>query len=143
MLKPVNSTADGCPSPYWHAARILRGGKVNIQPKNNISQPAGSPPSASGVAAPAAPARPAKAAAPAGTDATAEQLARAVAAVNKSLDSRKQAVEFSIDDVDKRPIIKVVDQQTKEVIRQIPSEEMLEIARALDKAQGLLIDHKA
>jgi flagellar protein FlaG len=119
---------------------------VNIQPTNNISQPAGSPGTGTSTAAPAAsaaPARPAKATASTPADATVEELKKAVNAVNKSLDSRSQAIEFSIDDTDKRPIIKVVDQQTKEVIRQIPTEEMLDIARALDKAQGLLINHKA
>jgi flagellar protein FlaG len=119
---------------------------VNIQPTNNISQPTGSPASGTSAPAPAAPAQPSKAkvqAAVSAASASAEELAKAVEAVNKSLDSRSQAIEFSIDDTDKRPIIKVVDQQTKEVIRQIPSEEMLDIARALDKAQGLLINHKA
>jgi flagellar protein FlaG len=119
---------------------------VNIQPTNNISQPAGSSgsgPTAAAPAAAAAPARPAKATASTPADATVEELKKAVNAVNKSLDSRSQAIEFSIDETDKRPIIKVVDQQTKEVIRQIPTEEMLDIARALDKAQGLLINHKA
>jgi flagellar protein FlaG len=116
---------------------------MNIQPTNNVSQPTGSPTSGTSPAAPAAPAQPAKSKAAPMASATAAELAKAVEAVNKSLDSRNQAIEFSIDDTDKRPIIKVVDQQTKEVIRQIPSEEMLEIARALDKAQGLLINHKA
>ena len=32
---------------------------------------------------------------------------------------------------------------TNEVIRQIPSEEMLEIAKALDRLQGLLVKQKA
>jgi flagellar protein FlaG len=116
---------------------------MNIQPTNNISQATGSPASGASATAPAAPAAPAQATKSKAASATAAELAKAVEAVNKSLDSRSQAIEFSIDDTDKRPIIKVVDQQTKEVIRQIPSEEMLEIARALDKAQGLLINHKA
>ncbi|HEX7633662.1 MAG TPA: flagellar protein FlaG, partial [Noviherbaspirillum sp.] len=42
-----------------------------------------------------------------------------------------------------RPVVKVVDQQTKTVIRQIPTEETLEIAKALDRVQGLLIRQKA
>ena len=40
-------------------------------------------------------------------------------------------------------IVKVMDNATKEVIRQIPSVEMLAIAKALDKIQGLLIKQKA
>ncbi|MFC6521248.1 flagellar protein FlaG [Undibacterium arcticum] len=40
-------------------------------------------------------------------------------------------------------MVKVVDQRTQEVIRQMPSPEALEIAKALDKMQGLLIRQKA
>ncbi|MFD2272939.1 flagellar protein FlaG [Undibacterium arcticum] len=39
-------------------------------------------------------------------------------------------------------MVKVVDQRTQEVIRQMPSPEALEIAKALDKMQGLLIRQK-
>lgn len=53
------------------------------------------------------------------------------------------AIEFSVDDESGRTIVKVVDLQTKEILRQIPSEEVLNIARALDKLQGLLIQGKA
>jgi hypothetical protein len=37
----------------------------------------------------------------------------------------------------------VVDGVTKEVIRQIPNEEVLAIARAMDRLQGLLLKGKA
>ena len=40
-------------------------------------------------------------------------------------------------------MVKVVDQSTKEVIRQIPSEEMLAIAKALDSLKGLLVRQTA
>ena len=39
--------------------------------------------------------------------------------------------------------MKVVDASTDEVIRQIPSEEIISIAKALDKLQGLLVEQKA
>ncbi|MDD2914127.1 MAG: flagellar protein FlaG [Gallionella sp.] len=37
----------------------------------------------------------------------------------------------------------MIDTQTNEVIRQLPSKEMVAIAQALDKFQGLLIKIKA
>lgn len=37
----------------------------------------------------------------------------------------------------------MIDRQTKEVLRQMPSEEALAIAHALDKLQGLMIKQKA
>jgi flagellar protein FlaG len=52
-------------------------------------------------------------------------------------------IQFSIDEDTDKTVVTVVDRGTKEVIRQIPSEEMLEIAKALDRLQGLLIRQKA
>jgi hypothetical protein len=43
---------------------------------------------------------------------------------------------------DRPTIIKVVDTATDTVIRQIPSEEAIAIAKSIDKMQGLLINHK-
>jgi flagellar protein FlaG len=72
------------------------------------------------------------------------QLAQAVKSLNKAMESRAQGLEFSIDSDSHRTIIKVIDQKTKDVIRQIPSEEALQIASALEQAQGgLLISQKA
>jgi flagellar protein FlaG len=52
-------------------------------------------------------------------------------------------IQFSIDEDTDTTVVKIVDRNTQEVIRQIPSEEMLEIAKALDRLQGLLIRQKA
>lgn len=53
-------------------------------------------------------------------------------------------LEFSIDDTTGQTVVKVVDSSTKELIRQIPSEEMLAIAQALDgEIKGLLVRNKA
>ena len=40
-------------------------------------------------------------------------------------------------------IVKVVDRETREVLRQMPTQEALEIAKALDRTQGLLIKLEA
>lgn len=73
----------------------------------------------------------------------AEQVTQAIKSINKAMEGRSQSLEFSIDESSKRTIVKVVDQTTKVVIRQIPTLEVLEIAKALDNVQGLLISHKA
>jgi flagellar protein FlaG len=39
--------------------------------------------------------------------------------------------------------VKVVDASTNEVIRQIPSKEILQLDKDIDKMQGLLLDKKA
>lgn len=71
------------------------------------------------------------------------ELQDAVATSNNFLKTVTNALEFSIDKDSGDTVVKVVDTATKEVIRQYPSEEMLQIAKALDKIQGLLIKQKA
>jgi flagellar protein FlaG len=72
-----------------------------------------------------------------------EQLEAAVKELNKSYGTMNTGLEFSVDKEAHETIVKVVDQSTKEVLRQIPSEEALEMAKALDKMQGLLIQNQA
>ena len=72
-----------------------------------------------------------------------EQVTQALKSINKTLQSLSQGLEFTIDEDSQRTIVKVVDRETKDVIRQMPSKEALEIAKALDQVSGLLIRQKA
>jgi flagellar protein FlaG len=69
------------------------------------------------------------------------ELKDAVGKLNES--PHAQSLEFSIDEDSKRTVVKVIDVATKEVLRQMPSEEALRIAKSLDKASGLLIRQQA
>lgn len=66
------------------------------------------------------------------------QVEDAVKNINAALNVRLQSLEFRVDEDSKRTIVSVVDKETKEVIRQMPSREALEIAKALDQLQSLL-----
>lgn len=73
-----------------------------------------------------------------------EQVQRAVGAINNALQAANRGLQFSVDPDTKNPVVRMVDTATGEVIRQIPSEESLAIARAIDKfQQGLLLREKA
>lgn len=72
-----------------------------------------------------------------------EHLDEALEKINRAMESQARGLEFSLDEESKRTIVKIVDQQTKEILRQMPSEEALAIARALDQLQGLLIQQQA
>lgn len=72
-----------------------------------------------------------------------EQVKDAVNRIREFVQPINDSIQFSVDDDSGRMLVKVIDQQTKEVLRQIPSEEVLNIAKALDKLQGLLIQNKA
>jgi flagellar protein FlaG len=49
------------------------------------------------------------------------------------LDSDNVALEFSLDDTTKKMILKIVDKETKEVVRQYPPEIALKIARIVSE----------
>lgn len=74
-----------------------------------------------------------------GQDSTKEQTKNAIDEINKTMASMSRNLEFAVDDDTHITVVKVVDTQTHDVIRQIPSEEVVAIAKALDKIQGLLI----
>lgn len=71
--------------------------------------------------------------------ATREALEQALEDVRNAIQPVASELAFSIDDDSGRVLVKIVDSQTDEVIKQIPSEEMLRISKALDKLQGLLV----
>ncbi len=52
-------------------------------------------------------------------------------------------IEFSVNDDTGQLVVKIVDRTTKEVIRQMPSAEMLAIAKALDSIKGLFVKQSA
>ncbi|TFW18628.1 flagellar protein FlaG, partial [Massilia arenosa] len=72
-----------------------------------------------------------------------QQVHEAVDKLNKSLKQSSSDLLFSVDSDTDKVIVKLVDQNTKEVIRQIPSPEALELAKSLDSAQGRLIKQVA
>ena len=115
---------------------------IGSAPVSAPDRPAGDGPAPVARAA-AAPVQPAAAVEKAAAVPTADQLKEAVANINKTLQTLSQDLEFSIDKDSNRTIVKIVDQKTKEVIRQIPTPEALEIAKALDTVQGLLIRQTA
>lgn len=90
---------------------------------------------------PAAPAQEIPAAAQERKDAPTrkEDLSQALKSINAMLQDRSPSLEFSVDSTTDRSVVKVVDKDTNEVIRQMPSREAIEIAKALDKLQSLLI----
>jgi|APDOM4702015023_1054809.scaffolds.fasta_scaffold104206_1 flagellar protein FlaG len=70
-----------------------------------------------------------------------EQLKQAMSAVNKFIEPAGN-IEFQIDEQSGRTVMRLVDKETGSVLRQLPSEEMLALARALDKLSGLVIKLK-
>ena len=68
---------------------------------------------------------------------------KAIASVKDAIKPVGGALEFNVDQASGRTIVRVVDLETQQVIRQIPSEEMVELARVLERLEGLLLDQQA
>jgi flagellar protein FlaG len=72
------------------------------------------------------------------------ELKQAVENINKSLKQSNKNLEFSVDTDTKKVLVKLVDTETGDVIREFPTEEALAIARSIDQfQQGLLLRQKA
>lgn len=70
-------------------------------------------------------------------------LRDAVQRANETVQVLRSNLQFTVDETTGIDVVKFIDIKTKEVIRQIPSEEMLALARRLDEIKGLLIKEKA
>jgi flagellar protein FlaG len=68
-------------------------------------------------------------------------ITAAVRRLNQLMAERQRDLSFHVDDASGRTVITVLDATTSEVVRQIPSEEVLALARALELERGLLDAH--
>lgn len=77
-------------------------------------------------------------------EADSEQLQQAMDKIRDSIPPVARNLRFSVDEDTGRTVVKVVDPSTDEVIRQIPSEEVLAIAKDLENfSAGLLLKDQA
>jgi len=74
---------------------------------------------------------------------TQQELQRAVDELQRKAQSFSPNLRFSVDRDTGRTVVKVTDADTQEVIRQIPAEEVLQLAKELDRMQGLLFNKEA
>ena len=72
-----------------------------------------------------------------------ESVRQAVAAINRAAKALNNSVQLDLDSNSGRAVVRVVDSETGQLIRQIPSEEVLELRQALDRIAGLLIHRTA
>jgi flagellar protein FlaG len=77
-------------------------------------------------------------------------LSKTVDKINELIQGMQRELQFSVDDASGRTVVTVRDSRTREVIRQIPSEEVLAMAERLkeqsesnDKLTGILVQREA
>lgn len=72
-----------------------------------------------------------------------KELKSAVDKVKQFVSSATNELQFTVDKDLGVTVVKVVDRSTDKTVMQIPSEDMIDLAKALDKLQGLLVKQKA
>lgn len=71
------------------------------------------------------------------------EVQKAANRAQEMLGRTASSLKFAVDDATGTVVVKVVDTETEQVIRQIPSEEMLAIARNMEQLKGLLLKREA
>ena len=83
----------------------------------------------------------------AGHEPTPQQIQVAVGTINRAIQQSSQSMEISVDFSTKKPVVKLTDSVTGELIRQMPSKEILAIARSIDQylefQRGLILNQEA
>ncbi len=72
-----------------------------------------------------------------------KDLEDAIESVNEHMRNLQRDIQFSVDDDSGRTIVKIIDTESEEIIRQIPSEEVLAIAKGLAEFKGMLLEESA
>ena len=65
------------------------------------------------------------------------KINEAVRVLNEQIQSVQRELHFSVDEDSGKTVIKVIDLSTREVIRQIPNEEALGVAKTLNEGAEL------
>jgi flagellar protein FlaG len=71
-----------------------------------------------------------------------KQLEKAVAELNEKLKPTFVSVRFQLHETSHTYFARVVNAETEEVIREIPSEKLLDMHAEMEKLAGLLVDQK-
>ncbi|MEK1904963.1 MAG: flagellar protein FlaG [Pseudomonas sp.] len=72
-----------------------------------------------------------------------DQVESAVSTIQEFVQSVRRNINFSLEDTSGRVVVKVTDASSGDIIRQIPSEEALQLAESLEEVRSLLFKAEA
>jgi len=72
-----------------------------------------------------------------------EAVAKAAAQIQNFVQEMGRNLSFTIDETTGYNVVRVMNPETNEVIRQLPSEELLKIARSMEQLNSVLVNQKA
>jgi len=76
------------------------------------------------------------------TEAAKKRLDQAIRLMNERMQDGGRGLAFKIDSSLNRPVVTVTNQETGEVVRQIPNEVIIRMARSIDQTRGNLVNAK-
>ena len=71
-----------------------------------------------------------------------DQLKKAIAEMNKKINNTNEEAVFGVHEQTNRVMIKIVDKETKEVVKEFPPEKTLDMIAKLWEMAGILVDEK-
>lgn len=72
-----------------------------------------------------------------------KELKSALRDVNEHMQNIQRNLQFEVDKESNQTIVRVVDTQSGEVVRQIPAEEVIRMAKRMEEMDGLLMSEHA
>lgn len=76
------------------------------------------------------------------TQATPDQLKKMIAEMNRKINNSNEEAVFGVHEETNRIMIKILDKDTKEVIKEFPPEKTLDMIAWLWEMAGILVDEK-
>jgi len=71
-----------------------------------------------------------------------KQLIEAIEKTNKAIEGTSCSFRYSVHDVTKQIIVKVIDNKTHEVIKEFPPEKILDMVAKMWEVAGILVDER-
>jgi flagellar protein FlaG len=71
-----------------------------------------------------------------------DRLMKISESLNEDMELKSKSLKFSVDEITNRLLVTVSDKESGKVIKQIPSDRILEVAHSLEALKGLLYDNK-
>ena len=72
-----------------------------------------------------------------------DKIKNVVSELNSYVQSKQRKLNFSVDDATGYTVIKVINKETDELVRQIPAEDILKVAAAMKEYGSILFDETA
>jgi flagellar protein FlaG len=73
---------------------------------------------------------------------SAEEIHKDLEMINEQLKSANSSIQFSVDDKSNEVIVRIVDRDSGEVIRQIPPESIVRLRERMKDMSGLFVEKK-